>query len=490
MGKEKGVRKRDWSWDLVKRINESEGLIEGLGEFLNGLGERYAPQMAGIWLKEEDGFKEAGWRGERNAELERLIESLLSRLSDDSEDKQQSPLPAGEGILYVLALRQRKTQALLGACLLLAKGRSRAKQTEMISWVEHFGWLLSLHIEWEKARYRYIQQQAALNLLLGGSNILNNVANEAQLFSEAGEMAMGILNADKGLFIVKDAIDQDKVWLRGFGRLKDIELTLEGNRIPRQKAPYCHLESVPLQVECRECPYFEMVCRKAFDDMPEDILLSKYPLFCNGEAIGELRLLHGRNELAGLDKDTLNTFVLQISVALETLRHRSALERLATHDPLTGLLNRTGLEERLEAECARAARAQEQLLFVVLDLDHFKQVNDTFGHPAGDQLLIKIGSALAHSVRAYDLVSRLGGDEFVVVFTRWEETQTNYERVRAWLAEVESSLPRLGIDIGLSAGVARFPENPDFRALYQKADEALYQAKQQGRHRICGLEPV
>lgn len=223
--------------------------------------------------------------------------------------------------------------------------------------------------------------------------------------------------------------------------------------------------------------------------MSNDMLFSKYPLLINSEVIGELRLLHNRHELDGMDKEILDTFILQISIALETLRHRSTLERLATHDPLTGLLNRSGLERRLEGECSRAGRFHEKLLFVVLDLDHFKQVNDTLGHPAGDQLLIKLGTELSESVRIYDLVSRLGGDEFVVVFSGWEETDSNYKRIKKWLLGVEKSLPDLGIDIGLSAGVARFPDCDNFRSLYQKADEFLYQAKQQGRHRVCGLEP-
>ncbi len=491
----KTVHKTDWSWGLVSRINESADLLEGLREFLKGLFERYSPTMAGIWLKDEEGWQEADWQGERKPELEGWAKRLLTQLpAADSEERKLVAFPHEAGFLHAFPLHQRRTRALLGACVVLSSNQDLTEQEEMRRWVEHFSWLLALHIEREQERNRYLRQQVALSLILGGSNILNNVANEAQLFTEAGEMAMGILHVDKGMFIVEDALDHDKIWFRGFGRFKDVELSLDRVRIPEQKGPFCDLQGVSLEGECRECPYFNMVCRKAMEDipenMPEDMLFTQYPLLSNSEAIGELRLLHEKNELAGLDKDTLNTFVLQISVALETLRHRSMLERLATHDPLTGLLNRTGLEERLEAECSRAARAQEQLLFIVLDLDHFKQVNDTFGHPAGDQLLIKIGSALAHNVRVYDLVSRIGGDEFVVVFARWEESQVNYDRVRDWLAEVEAALPNLGIDIGLSAGVARFPENTDFRSLYQKADEALYQAKQQGRHRICGLEVV
>lgn len=487
----KAAHKAEWSWDLVRQINESADLLEGLREFLKGLCYRYSPKMAGIWLKEEEGWREADWQGERNPELEGVVQGLLPRFSAaDSEGAKLAVSLDEEGLLSAFPLRQRRTRFLLGTCLVLLSDQNPAEQAEMNRWVEHFSWLLALHIEREQERKRYLRQQASLNLLLGGSNILNNVANEAKLFSEAGEMAMGILNVDKGLFIVEDALDHDKIWFRGFGRLKDVDLSLDRVRVAQQKGRYCDFEGESLEGECRECPYFDMVCRKGLGEMPEDMLFTKYPLFSNGAVIGELRLLHQRNELDGLDKDTLNTFVLQISVALETLRHRSTLERLATHDPLTGLLNRTGLEERLEAECSRAARAQEQLLFIVLDLDHFKQVNDTLGHPAGDQLLIKIGSALAHHVRVHDLVARLGGDEFVVVFARWEESQVSYDRVRAWLAEVEASLPKLGIDLGLSAGVARFPENTDFRSLYQKADEALYQAKQQGRHRICGLERV
>ncbi|MHB1653690.1 MAG: GGDEF domain-containing protein [Desulfitobacteriaceae bacterium] len=477
-----------WAWDLANRVNECAELKESLIVFLGGLSEQYNPEMAGIWLAEDDAWTEVSWQGERTERLELQIVDVLKQWVGKGKDSFGS-FPEPEGELFCFPLYQRRSHVLLGACVtLIPRERSVAEREGMADWIGHFSWLLALHIEREQEHCRFFRQQVAFNLLLGGSNILNNVKNEPQLFTEAGEMAMGILHVDKGVFLVRDDLDAERMWLRGFGRLKDIQFYAERKELSKRKGSFCGLEPVTNVRDCHDCPYFEDICKKGLGDLPQGMMFSKYPLLINGEAVGELRLLHLRHELDTLDQETLNTFVLQISLALETLRHRSTLERLATHDPLTGLLNRTGLEERLEAECARAGRAEEKFLFIVLDLDYFKQVNDTLGHPAGDQLLIKLGAVLSNSVRPYDLVSRIGGDEFVVVFTRWEETQTNYDRIRTWLAEVEQALPDVGVHIGLSAGATRFPENEDFRSLYQKADEALYQAKQQGRHRICGLD--
>lgn len=490
-----------WSWELAERINASKSLKEALTAFLGGLSEQYDPLRAGVCLLEAEGWREIASLGAqtwpKEEELRKLLQSLVQYSTQRSADIMVSGMldraesEGCEDSMLVFSIHHQVSHLLLGACCVLLTGDPpRRVLDNLMIWVNRFSGLLALHISCERDNRRFEQQKVALNLLLAGANILTSASDESRLFAEAGEMAMGILQLDKGIFLVQDVLDPEKVWVRGFGRMKGVDESLERSALLGTKGGPCEVVGVSEEGTCRDCPLFDKVCRGVLEDISPGWMFRKYPLTINGGEVGELRVLHGENELIGLDHEIVNTFMAQISVALETLRHRAALERLATHDPLTGLLNRTGLEERLEAECARAARMEEKLLFVVLDLDHFKQVNDTLGHPAGDQLLIKVGHALTASVRTYDLVSRLGGDEFVVVFSRWEESSISYSRVQAWMKGLEQSLPEIGIAVGFSAGVARFPEQKEFRALYQRADEALYRAKETGRHRICGLEPT
>ena len=485
------MKEARWSWNLVERLNHSSNLDQTIRELVNGLYNQYAPVMLGIWLwREDEIWRELAWQGLRNLEMEQAINGCLLTWTNGPDRKSSKYFVTEAGLFYVLPLLTCSNISLLGLCIVAfeEKKAPETKRPALVRWVRRFSSFLSLHIEHEQAHQQFFKQQVALNLLLSGSNILNRATSEKQLFTEASEMAMGILNVDKGIFVYSDALDPDKMWITGFGRLKDIDYAINRTDMTKYGDRRCADDVFCVKDVCYDCPYFTTLCRQCLGDPNPDMFSSRYPLVIRGESVGELRLLHESHELALLDRGILNTFVMQISQALETMRHRSLLEKLATHDPLTGLLNRSGLEERLEAECARAGRLHEELLFVLLDLDHFKQVNDQLGHPVGDQLLIRLGQVLMQSVRSYDLVARLGGDEFVVVFGHWEESEANFIRVGDWLKEVEKHLPAIGIDIGISGGVARFPEATDFRSLYQRADEALYRAKQQGRHRICGLD--
>ena len=156
-------------------------------------------------------------------------------------------------------------------------------------------------------------------------------------------------------------------------------------------------------------------------------------------------------------------------------------EHQAMHDELTGLPNRKLLLRRCEEALADAARSGRVAGFLLLDLDRFKEVNDTLGHPAGDQLLQTVAHRLAHSVRPGDLVARLGGDEFAVLLPVIRSAGTAREiaaRLRAALAE-PLRLDGMILDIEASVGIATFPADAtDVEQLMQRADVAMYLAKE------------
>jgi diguanylate cyclase (GGDEF)-like protein/PAS domain S-box-containing protein len=160
----------------------------------------------------------------------------------------------------------------------------------------------------------------------------------------------------------------------------------------------------------------------------------------------------------------------------------TALLHLARHDPLTGLANRTLLAERLQSALSSLRPSNATMALLLLDLDHFKDVNDTLGHPAGDALLVQVAARLQAAVRATDTVARLGGDEFAVIAPA-AEARAAGRLARRLLRVLDEPVEIAGQDIvvGASVGIALYPAHgPDGSGLLRRADVAMYQAKRSG----------
>ncbi len=177
--------------------------------------------------------------------------------------------------------------------------------------------------------------------------------------------------------------------------------------------------------------------------------------------------------------------------ALETTRaDNRRLEALATTDPLTRVLNRRALLDRLTSEVDRARRFGSPLSLLLLDVDHFKQINDTAGHLAGDSVLRQLGALLEDAVRKVDVVARYGGEEFVAILpgTVADGGAVFAERLRERIAaqsfDVGAARP---VHLTVSVGIASFPSArvATTEDLFARADEALYRAKSGGRNQVC-----
>jgi len=170
------------------------------------------------------------------------------------------------------------------------------------------------------------------------------------------------------------------------------------------------------------------------------------------------------------------------------IQAREALRDQAMHDPLTLLLNRRATLDFLLSELSRATRDLKPLTVMMVDIDHFKLVNDRFGHPAGDGVLCEVSRRLRASLRAYDIVGRFGGEEFLVVAPGCDVSPglTRAERLREVVCSQPVTLKDLAINVTVSVGVAtlREPKPQDLEALLAAADEALYRAKERGRNRV------
>jgi diguanylate cyclase (GGDEF)-like protein len=178
--------------------------------------------------------------------------------------------------------------------------------------------------------------------------------------------------------------------------------------------------------------------------------------------------------------------MLQVKLLLDEAReHAKQLEAMALQDPLTGLANRRVLPERVRTAIAHARRNSKHVAIVCLDLDGFKQVNDTLGHPAGDRLLQMVADRLLEAVREEDTVARLGGDEFVVAL--WDVTgHPGAAIVARKLVNAIARPYRIydkTVSVTTSAGISVFPvHGEDFDVLLRRADAALYEAKQKGKN--------
>lgn len=169
----------------------------------------------------------------------------------------------------------------------------------------------------------------------------------------------------------------------------------------------------------------------------------------------------------------------------ELERKNEELERLATTDPLTGLANRAHIEDFLSSESTRSTRFGLPLSVAMIDVDFFKSINDTHGHPVGDQVLREVGRILSESVRKLDKVGRYGGEEFLLVLpgTPVKGARILGERIRASAAGFRLTPP--GAQFTLSVGIAQWTADlGSWEALVARADQALYAAKEGGRDQV------
>ena len=212
------------------------------------------------------------------------------------------------------------------------------------------------------------------------------------------------------------------------------------------------------------------------------------PLMAYGEVLGILHLrgpdpsiVQSSLQLAGTAGDGL-------ALTLANLMLRESLKEESIRDPLTGLFNRRYLTETLAREFARARRAGVPLAVIMMDADHFKRFNDSFGHAAGDIVLRELGAFFKRSIRADDLACRYGGEEFCLILPQTDRdgAQQRAEGFRAGAARLAlKSDGRVLEPVTLSLGVAVFPEDGDSaESLMRAADVALYQAKRAGRNRV------
>lgn len=221
-------------------------------------------------------------------------------------------------------------------------------------------------------------------------------------------------------------------------------------------------------------------------------LHSKNGTFLNGERISGEALQNG-------DKITIGEHILRFDLLDEIDReyHRQ-IHRLLSHDDLTGLLSSRSFFSELRREVTRATADKRSFCVLMMDVDHFKNVNDTYGHLTGSKTLEEIGLCIMKNLRSGDVASRFGGEEFAAFLLEAELGQALVaaERIRSEIADNKFSIIRRGKNaeshhITISIGVSVFPnDSSDPIELVEMADSALYRAKREGRNRVCAYQEL
>jgi diguanylate cyclase (GGDEF)-like protein len=173
------------------------------------------------------------------------------------------------------------------------------------------------------------------------------------------------------------------------------------------------------------------------------------------------------------------------------VRRSRVLRSFMVRDSLTGLLNHTTIKAQLDVQLARVKRLGGKLAFAMLDIDHFKSVNDTYGHPTGDRVIRSLSRLLQQRLRTSDVVGRYGGEEFAVIFndTDGATAVKVLDEIRHDFGLIRHRHEKGEFSVTISAGVSGFPAIDDPAVMNEAADKALYEAKHGGRNRVVLFSP-
>lgn len=212
------------------------------------------------------------------------------------------------------------------------------------------------------------------------------------------------------------------------------------------------------------------------------------PLILRNQVLGSLSL--ESNELMAFNQNDLRllaSFAATATAAIQNAHLHQEAQRMAITDDLTGLYNRRGFYELGRREVERARRFQRPLAAIMMDIDNFKQINDTYGHSTGDQVLQAVAQRCRENLRKIDILGRLGGDEFTILLPETDmfTASSVAERVRQYIAGTPVQTHQVNLDVTVSIGIARATDDtPDLDKLIRRADSAMYTAKNGGRNRI------
>jgi diguanylate cyclase (GGDEF)-like protein len=212
------------------------------------------------------------------------------------------------------------------------------------------------------------------------------------------------------------------------------------------------------------------------------------PIMIEGKAVGFLSLLSAQKSFFTQEHiERIQTFANEAAIAIHKMRLFDQLNLLATMDSLTGISNRRYFLAQAEKEFERSMRYTENLSIIMIDIDHFKDINDTYGHAAGDQVLYEVAQLCKQSLREVDPIGRYGGEEFIIMLPQTDAVEAYIvaDRLRSLIDTHTFTYKSENIHITISLGTTSLDDQGySLKLLLDRSDQALYMAKQEGRNRV------
>jgi diguanylate cyclase (GGDEF)-like protein len=336
--------------------------------------------------------------------------------------------------------------------------------------------------------------QQANEKLRGWLTQLEERTHEIKLLSEMGDLLQTCFTAEEAYAVISQSAQ--KFFPEGAGALSVlrnqnlVEVVAAWGPMPATETVFAADECWALRrgrVHALKGPNDGLVCKHLKSPAPPGSLC--VPMMAHGETLGALHLCETQpGQLTDSKLRLTATLAEHIALALANLRLHETLRNLSVRDPLTGLFNRRYMEESLEREVRRAARSKRPLGIIMLDIDHFKEFNDTYSHEAGDTLLRELGSSLQTYIRGEDVACRYGGEEFILILpdTTLDAASQRAEQLRAAVQRLTLQHRSQSLKpVTISVGVALFPDHGGSGDdVLRAADAALYRAKADGRNRV------
>ena len=385
-------------------------------------------------------------------------------------------------------VRVRKDGARLNVALTLSPVQDRDGKTVAVSTIARD---ITRHKQAEEALRESIQKLERrthqLKVLTEMGHLLQASSTPADAYAVAARFAQTLIAATSGALYVYSAATKDLELVSRWGEQQPAEQEfLVPDDCWGLRTGRAHFV---------EEPQGDLLCRHLADPPPDCYLCA--PMIAHGETFGLLHLRLSRPHQTS-SKATLpdpvecpwlaTSIAEHLALAVANMNLREALRAQSIRDPLTGWFNRRYMEETLEREISRAARNRRPLALIMLDVDNFKQFNDSFGHEAGDLALQNLCDRLKSHVRNEDVACRLGGDEFVLVLpdTSAQLAAQRVEELRNAVAHMDVQYQgRLLEPMALSFGIATFPENGrTLKDLLRASDNALFRAKEVGHNGV------
>ncbi|MBN1946566.1 MAG: diguanylate cyclase [Bradymonadales bacterium] len=337
----------------------------------------------------------------------------------------------------------------------------------------------------ERAVERVTEAHYELERFFAASRLLNSALTPEQVYQSATQALHMITDFE---LLAITWIDQPEGAHRVVHASGELAAGLEGKAVETERS-LCAMvvkngHYLPLGCDYRPGPYSVLVAQERLETIRSLLVM---PLRLHDRVQGTLTIGSTAQQVFKDDRRGMAEVIAnQVAVSLDKAKIYARVQEMATIDALTHLHNRRAFQERFGEAQARALRSKTPLSLVLLDIDHFKAINDTHGHPTGDKVLASLGETISGLLRRTDVAARHGGEEFALILegTDPQGALVMAERLRRVVGEIRfTSAAGIGFGITLSLGVATYPQHAlDPQVLFNLADQALYEAKRSGRN--------